>query len=60
MTVASVVHLSKRLLFDPKLFWVLATLVVVADVILTQLVVRFVPCMKPSLFVASDLSLITI
>ncbi|KAH9001331.1 mannosyltransferase [Lactarius akahatsu] len=33
----------KRLLFDPKLFWTLATLVIVGDVVLTQLIIRFVP-----------------
>ena len=48
ITVASVLNLSKRLLFDPKLFWTLASLVVIADVALTQLIIRFVPCTRPS------------
>jgi hypothetical protein len=56
ITVASVIHLSKRLLFDPKLFWTLASLVVVADVALTQLIVHFVPCAKSPTSAASDLS----
>jgi alpha-1,3-mannosyltransferase len=46
ITVASILILSKRLLFDPKFFWILASLVVIADVALTQLIIRFVPCMK--------------
>lgn len=45
-TVASVLKLSKRLLFDPNFFWILASLVVIADVTLTQRIIRFVPCMK--------------
>jgi hypothetical protein len=56
ITVASVIHLSKRLLFDPKLFWTLASLVVVADVALTQLIIHFVPCAKSPPPPASDLS----
>ncbi|KAH9180490.1 mannosyltransferase [Lactarius sanguifluus] len=43
VTVASALHFLKRLLFDPKLFWTLATLVIVGDVVLTQLIIRFVP-----------------
>jgi alpha-1,3-mannosyltransferase len=42
--VASILRLSKRLLFDRNLFWVLASLVIVADASLTQLIIRFVPC----------------
>lgn len=49
ITATSILSLSKRLLFDPNLFWALASLVVVADVALTQLIIRFVPCMKSSL-----------
>jgi hypothetical protein len=56
ITIASAIHLSKRLLFDPKLFWTLASLVVVADVALTQLIVHFVPCAKSPPSAASDLS----
>ena len=48
ITVASILNLSKRLLFDPNCFWALASLVVVADVALTQLIIRFVPCMISS------------
>ena len=44
IAVAPAVHFLKRLFFDPKLFWTLATLVIVADVVLTQLIIRFVPC----------------
>ncbi|KAF8352275.1 dolichyl-P-Man:Man(5)GlcNAc(2)-PP-dolichyl mannosyltransferase [Amanita rubescens] len=32
-----------RLLTDPKLFWILASLVVVADAALTELIIQFVP-----------------
>ncbi len=33
-----------RLLTDPKLFWILASLVVMADAALTELIIQFVPC----------------
>jgi hypothetical protein len=39
-------NLLTRLFSDPKLFWTLASLVVVADVILTQLIIRFVSCTR--------------
>jgi hypothetical protein len=51
-TVSSVLNLSKRLLFDPNFFWTLASLVVIADVTLTQRIIRFVPCMMESLLPA--------
>lgn len=35
-----------RLLSDSKLFWTLASLVVIADVALTQLIILYVPCTK--------------
>ena len=44
ITLSSIVYSLKRLLFEPKLFWTFATLVIVADAILTQLIIRFVPC----------------
>jgi hypothetical protein len=59
ITIASVIQLLKRLLFDPKFFWALASLVVVADVALTQLIVHFVPCAKSPPFVVSNFSQIT-
>ncbi|KAH9966605.1 glycosyltransferase family 58 protein [Russula dissimulans] len=43
LTISSIVNLSRCLLFDPKFFWTLASLVVIADVALTQLIIRFVP-----------------
>ncbi|KAI0273566.1 mannosyltransferase [Gloeopeniophorella convolvens] len=42
-TVSSALNLIHRLLLDPRLFWTLASLVIIADVVLTQLIVRFVP-----------------
>ena len=54
ITVASILHLLKRLLFDHNLFWVLASLVIVADVALTQLIIRFVLCMKSPLPAVSE------
>lgn len=41
-----------RLLTDPKLFWILASLVVLADAILTELIIKFIPCQSPATFVA--------
>jgi alpha-1,3-mannosyltransferase len=35
---------TKRVLVHPRYFWILATLVVVGDAVLTQLVVRFISC----------------
>lgn len=43
-TVVSIANILKRLFSDPKLFWTLASLVVIADVALTQLIIRFIPC----------------
>ena len=40
------------LLFDGRYFWALAGLVVLGDAVLTQLVIKFVPC-KASPFVQS-------
>jgi hypothetical protein len=37
--------LAKALLFDPKYFGHLAGLVILGDVVLTQLIIRFVPCL---------------
>jgi len=34
----------KLLLNDKRYFWHLATLVIIADIVLTQLVIHFVPC----------------
>ena len=43
-TLSSIIRFLKRLFFDPKLFWTFATLVIIADVLLTQLIIRFIPC----------------
>jgi hypothetical protein len=51
---STAVNLLKRLLTDPKLFWTLASLVVVADVALTQLVIRFVPCTSVAALYRAD------
>ncbi|KAG8932114.1 dolichyl-P-Man:Man(5)GlcNAc(2)-PP-dolichol alpha-1,3-mannosyltransferase [Tulasnella sp. 418] len=40
--VQSTVAATKRLLFDPAYFWRLATLVILGDVVLTQLVIHYV------------------
>lgn len=44
-TIAYLFGLVKRLLTDPQLFWALAGLVILGDVVLTQLIIRFIPCM---------------
>lgn len=44
-TIVYFLNLVKRLLTDPKLFWALAGLVISGDVVLTQLIIRFIPCM---------------
>lgn len=41
-----------RLLTDPKLFWILASLVVLGDAILTELIIKFIPCQSPATSVA--------
>ncbi|EIM89938.1 mannosyltransferase [Stereum hirsutum FP-91666 SS1] len=42
-TIAYLFGLVKRLLTDPQLFWALAGLVILGDVVLTQLIIRFIP-----------------
>ncbi|KAI0319373.1 mannosyltransferase [Amylostereum chailletii] len=39
---SSTVQLARRFLTDPKYFWTLATLVILGDAVLTQLIVRFI------------------
>ena len=41
---SSVTNVVRRLLYDPKLFWALAAVVIIGDAILTQLIIRFVSC----------------
>jgi len=35
---------AKQLLLDPRYFWLVAAGVIVGDTVLTQLIVRYVPC----------------
>ena len=42
--LSSTVTSARRLLTDAEYYWVLAALVIIGDAILTQLVIRFVPC----------------
>ena len=44
--LSSTVTFARRLLTDAEYYWVLAALVITGDAILTQLVIRFVPCEK--------------
>ncbi|PPQ67648.1 LOW QUALITY PROTEIN: hypothetical protein CVT25_012676 [Psilocybe cyanescens] len=37
-------HIPQSLLFNPKYFWHLATLVIVGDALLTGLIIQYVPC----------------
>ncbi|ETW85991.1 glycosyltransferase family 58 protein [Heterobasidion irregulare TC 32-1] len=39
---SSITNAVRRLLYDPKLFWALAAVVIIGDAILTQLIIRFV------------------
>lgn len=39
---------TRKLLLDPSWFWYLAALIVLGDALLTQLIIRFVPCQKLS------------
>lgn len=40
------IQAAQLLLTHPRYFWLLASLVVAGDAILTQLIIRFVPCQK--------------
>lgn len=42
--LSSTATFVRRLLTDPDYYWALAALVIVGDAVLTQLIVRFVPC----------------
>lgn len=41
--IHSALSLVKSLLFDPKYFWTLATLVVIGDAVLTELIIKVIP-----------------
>lgn len=43
-TLRSAQDLTRSLLFDRRYFWYLAALTICGDAILTQLIVKFVPC----------------
>ena len=45
-------RLTKSLLTDPAYFWILASLVVLGDAVLTQLIIRFVSCQRLFSYVA--------
>jgi len=45
-------RLTRLLLTDPAYFWILASLVVLGDAILTQLIIRFVSCQRLFSYVA--------
>jgi alpha-1,3-mannosyltransferase len=42
----NLIHFATSLLTNPRYFWALASLVIIGDVILTELVIRFVPCQQ--------------
>lgn len=43
-SVASVLRAVRALLTDRTYFWYTAALVIIGDAILTQLIIRFIPC----------------
>lgn len=44
MSLNTLTRPLRRLLTDPAYFWLLASLVIIADALLTSLIIRFVPC----------------
>jgi alpha-1,3-mannosyltransferase len=42
--IHNVLGLVKSLLFDPRYFWSLATLVIIGDAVLTELIIKAIPC----------------
>jgi hypothetical protein len=48
-TTQKCLHLTQALLFDPRYFWTLASLVILADAFLTGLIIRYVHCQSTSM-----------
>jgi hypothetical protein len=46
-STTAIFHGLRAFFVDLRYFWVLATLVIVGDAVLTELIIRFVPCQHP-------------
>lgn len=50
-------QILKALLFNPKYFWHLASLVIIGDVLLTGLIINYVPCQFQYIMLAQSYAL---
>lgn len=44
ISISGLVAFVRRLLTDPRYFWLLAALIIAGDAVLTELIIRVVPC----------------
>jgi hypothetical protein len=45
-SIDNVIHSVQLLLTDPKYFWTFASLIIIGDAVITELIIHFVPCQR--------------